>query len=185
MKTLITSTCMAILLLTPSLAAPGPLSSIERSNNLLINQQIREFGFDPERLNSEQREQIETSFHLLRPGDHFGRYPLNTAQATAIVYLALQHGQKAPRPASNLLKLVYDLEGAVPEEQFKLFLSSSEERKIKDVATLIQNSAIEQGCTEVADLAIELRDKTRGVNTSRTLVRDTIKALKTAVKNCR
>jgi hypothetical protein len=58
-----------------------------------IDRALAEFGFDANRLRPEQQRALQSAWRDLLPDADPGRYALNSAQATAIVYLALVHGR--------------------------------------------------------------------------------------------
>jgi hypothetical protein len=64
------------------------------TNQAQIERALREFGFDARRLRRDQQQAIDDAWRRLLPEADPYRYPLNPAQATAIVYLALVHGRE-------------------------------------------------------------------------------------------
>ena len=64
------------------------------ANQAQIDRALREFGFDPRSLRRDQQRAIDDAWRRLLPEADAKRYPLNPAQATAIVYLALGHGRE-------------------------------------------------------------------------------------------
>lgn len=64
------------------------------TNQAQIDRALREFGFDPRALRRDQQRALDDTWRRLLPEAEPYRYPLNPAQATAIVYLALVHGRE-------------------------------------------------------------------------------------------
>ena len=73
---------------------PYGTRSIRAPNQQAVDRALREFGFDPYRLRADQQRAIDSTWGLLYPGTNQYRNPLNSSQATALVYVALVHGRE-------------------------------------------------------------------------------------------
>lgn len=181
------------------------------SNEQVINQAVRRYGFRPNRLSDGQMHAINRAWaELLGPGSR--REPLNRAQATAIVYLALveprdnrhadnDHGYEPvedyDRPGGGYGRPGYwsaecdAMEAdayrlgnliSAPGTHAGLFVMDPERGRARALARQIQERAVQCRATHAADRAGEVLAELSGNLPEREDVARRVDALKAAIQ---
>jgi hypothetical protein len=157
-----------------------------------VDEAVRYYGFHPARLRADQRLALDEVRGELFPEAR--RRPLNPAQATALVYMALVHpyergrgGGYPPVPprrddCSRAERLVYDLE-IVVNGGSSLFLSDDEKRRVRSLALEVQRGAADCRNHRAADLAGDVLGSVSPSLPQRSTVARHVRELKGALRD--
>lgn len=184
----------------------GAVASVH--NARLMNEIMREYGIDPERLGPAQAERIDEVRYRLFPDAEPRRQRLSRTQALAVVYLALVYprerrggggggwdndddggrdrdwdrdrGPRGNRQCAEVDRGVYELLNITGVQDPMLFLNDEEKVRVRTAASAVQRAAIDGGLRQVADRAAEVIALSQEQMPDRDAAVDRVAALKAA-----